>query len=339
MSTAVLALRMVLAAVFLVASVGKLRDLPGARRAVRDFGVPERASAAVGVLLPLAELAIALALLFPPTARWGAAAAFLVLMAFIAGIANALRQGEAPDCHCFGQIHSAPAGRGTLARNALLGALAAIVVVEGPGPAVDAWVGARSAAELVAVGAGILALVFGSIAFRLWRVQKQLYLDLGTAQRLAASAPPGIPIGSPAPPFTLQSLRGGTVTLDSLRARGLPLLLVFASPSCHSCVELLPQVGRWQRSLAERLTIAVINTGSVDENRAVLEEHGLEDVLLQERFETIESYRIRSTPSAVIVTMAGKIGSNPAESVFGIEPLIRLALRDGADVLVGDSVA
>src|SRR5579864_2588346 len=102
MATVALALRLVLAAVFLTASVGKLLDLKGSRRAVRDFGVPERAAGFVGTALPLAELAVALALVFRPSARWGAAVALLLLLGFIAGIARALARGEQPDCHCFG---------------------------------------------------------------------------------------------------------------------------------------------------------------------------------------------------------------------------------------------
>ena len=53
-------------------------------------------------------------------------------------------------------------------------------------------------------------------------------------------------------------------------------------------------------------------------------------MLLQEGFEVSDAYRIRGTPSAVIVASDGTIASNPAETVFGIEPLLRLALRDGA---------
>jgi peroxiredoxin len=336
MGTAVLALRMALAAVFAVAAVAKLRDLEGSRRAVRDFGVPERAAATAGVLLPLAELATAVCLVVAPSARWAAVAALALLLAFMAGIANALRRGEAPDCHCFGQIHSAPVGRGTLVRNAVLAGLAVIVIAEAPGPAVDDWVSARSGAELVAVGAGIFAAAAGLLSLWQWREMRRLQFDLATVQRIAAGAPPGIPIGSPAPDFSLTDLRGDTVTLQSLRERGQPILLVFVSPGCDSCVELLPQLARWQRTLAERLTIALISGGKARDHEA-WEELGLEDILLQDRYELIEAYRIRGTPSAVIVTLEGTVGSNPAESVYGIEPLIRLALRDGAGSLVQGS--
>jgi peroxiredoxin len=319
---------MVLAAVFLTAGVAKLFDLQGSRQAMRDFGVPARLSGAGGLLLPIAEIAAAVALIFVPSARWGAAGAFVLLFGFTAGIANALRHGIAPDCHCFGQIHSAPAGRGTLIRNAGLAAIAAFAVIKAPGPALDSWVAARSAAELVAVGLGVAAGVLALFAAQLWVEARHLRRDLGSAQRMAAGAPPGLPVGVPAPEFALQSVDGETVTLEGLRERRLPILLVFASPWCSSCLDLFPNLRRWQQTLAQRLTITLISSGTVKDNQLLFREHGLENVLLQEQSELIESYRIRGTPTAVLVNVDGTIGSIPAESVFGIEPMVRLVLRD-----------
>ena len=335
MSTILLALRIALAAVFAVAAVGKLRDLDGSRRAVVNFGVPARAAAAAGVVLPLVELAIAVALVPEPSARWGAIAAFVLLLGFIVGIATALRRGETPDCHCFGQIHSAPAGRGTLARNAVLAAMAAVVVADGPGPSIDSWIGARSGAELIAIGAGVLAVILGLLLVQLWVERRRLRSDLGTARRMAAAAPPGIPLGSVAPDVSLKYLDDEPVTLSSLQKLGRPMLLVFMNPGCHSCTELVPKLAGWQRSLAERLTIAVVSRGQARDHE-VWTRHGLQKILVQDGSEASEAYRIRGTPSAVIVTTAGTVGSNPAETVFGIEPLIRLALREGTDVLVAE---
>jgi peroxiredoxin/uncharacterized membrane protein YphA (DoxX/SURF4 family) len=339
MDTADLLIRLLLVAVFATAGVGKLLDLEGSRHAVRDFGVPDRLANLAGGLLPIAELGVAVALIFRPTAQWGALVALLLLMAFIGGIANALRHGVAPDCHCFGQIHSAPAGRGTLVRNGVLAALALVVAISGPGPAVDTWVGDRSAAELVAVAAGIAAAVLGFFAYQLWTEVRQLRVDITSARRQAAGAPPGLPIGTPAPAFALTSIDGATVTLDELRDRGHPILLTFTSPYCSSCAEVFPNLRRWQQTLAERLTIALISSGSVEDNEALVKQYGLQQLLIQEQSEVLQDYRIRGTPSAVIVTPDGKIGTLPAESVFGIEPMVRLVLRgdDLASVAQGSA--
>jgi uncharacterized membrane protein YphA (DoxX/SURF4 family)/peroxiredoxin len=340
MTTAVLAIRMLLAAVFAVAGVAKLRDLEGSRAAMKDFGVPAGLAGPAGVLLPLAELAVAIGLVPTASARWAAALGLLLLLAFIWGIATALRRGESPDCHCFGQLHSAPAGPATLARNAVLAALAVVVVAEAPGAALDDWMAARTAAELVAVGAGIAAIFFGAGWLVMWRQRRGLLTQLGRAQRMATSAAPGVPIGSRAPDFSLPDLYGNTVTLDALLERGRPLLLVFLSPGCESCVELLPKLARWQSSLADRLTLVLLSTGRVKVNQPIFEEYGIsDDVLLQEFMEVSDAFRIRGTPSAVVITADGTVATNPAETVFGIEPLLRTALNDGVTVQAGSPVA
>src|SRR4051812_49096998 len=100
--------------------MAKLADLPGSRQALEDFRVPSAFVPAGVVALPLAELTAGVLLVVAPTARSGAALAALLLMAFIIGISSALRRGQAPACHCFGQISSQPAGAETLTRNVVL---------------------------------------------------------------------------------------------------------------------------------------------------------------------------------------------------------------------------
>lgn len=338
MTTIVLGLRVALAAVFLAAGIGKLLDLAGSRRALRDFGVPERVTGVAGVLLPATEIAVAVALIFRPSARWGAIAALLLLGAFILGIARALARGEEPDCHCFGQIHSAPAGPLTLARNAVLAAFAVVILAYGSGPALDTWVGARGAAELVAVGIGIVALGAMAYALMLRTELKRLRGDLGIARQAAATGRSGLPIGSEAPAFALSDFRGETVTLAQLLGRGQPLLLIFMSPTCGPCETLAPRVRDWQQTLSARLTVAVVSTGTAEAN-AKYDEQGLVDLLLQERSEVSDMYGISGTPSALFVSGSGKIASAPGESEFGIEPLVRLALRDGLGAALQDSAA
>ena len=131
MDAALLAARLVLAAVFAVAGAAKLADLAGSRAAVAGFGVPERLAGPAGTALPFAELATAALLLPEATARAGAIAALGLLLAVSAGVSASIARGDAPDCHCFGQLHSEPAGPRTLARNFALALLAGFVVVAG----------------------------------------------------------------------------------------------------------------------------------------------------------------------------------------------------------------
>ena len=80
MSTVVLASRVGLAVVFLIAAIGKFADLRGSRASLVGFGVPERAAGVLGTLLPVAELCVAVTLIPVPTAQWGALGALILLL-------------------------------------------------------------------------------------------------------------------------------------------------------------------------------------------------------------------------------------------------------------------
>jgi len=121
--------RIVLAGVFAVAGWTKARDPAGTRAAVRDFGVPAALAVPVAFLLPVAELTVAILLLFKDTVVAGAVGAVVLLALFIAAITVSLARGQQPDCHCFGQVRSRPVSRTTLARNWLLMALAVLVLL------------------------------------------------------------------------------------------------------------------------------------------------------------------------------------------------------------------
>jgi uncharacterized membrane protein YphA (DoxX/SURF4 family) len=110
LDTALLIARLLLILIFAVAGASKLADRAGSRRAVTDFGLPTSLAAPLAILLPLAELAVAAALIPASTAWWGALGALALLLAFVAGISLNLARGNQPECHCFGQLHSAPAG-------------------------------------------------------------------------------------------------------------------------------------------------------------------------------------------------------------------------------------
>ena len=128
MDIVLLLARLLLAGVFIVAGAAKLADRTGSRQGIIDFGVPATLAAPLGILLPLAELAVAAALIPTATAWWGAVGALGLLLVFVLGIAVNLARGRKPDCRCFGQLHSAPAGWKTLARNGAPAAVAGFVV-------------------------------------------------------------------------------------------------------------------------------------------------------------------------------------------------------------------
>jgi peroxiredoxin len=339
---ALVVVRLLLAAVFAVAALAKLADRAGSRQAIVDFGAPRALASPGALLLPLAELSVAVALIPRATAWWGALGALALLLLFSAAIATNLARGRKPDCRCFGQLSSSPVGWMTLARNGALAALAGFVVAGGPddpGRSAVAWLGDLTAVQLAGVIGAALALALlligaallvnlarqnGRLLLRIEALEKRLEGGSAPAAPMAAA---GLPIGEPAPPFQLSGLYGETLTLDALRAAGNPVLLVFADPNCAPCNSLVPEISDWQRAYAPQLTIAFITRGRPEENRAKSTEHGLRNVLLQRDREVAEAYKEEGTPCAVVVRPDGTIGSPLAAGPEAIRALVARTLQ------------
>ncbi|MDQ3224199.1 MAG: redoxin domain-containing protein [Gemmatimonadota bacterium] len=348
MDLALLIARLLLAGVFAVAGAAKLVDPSGSRQAMRDFGVPVRLAAPLGFLLPLAEIAVAVALVPKGSAWWGALGALALLLLFVIGIGANMARGKRPDCHCFGPLHSAPAGWTTLARNAVLAAIAGFVVWrawDNPGHSAVAWMTDLSTAEQVGLLAGLL--VFGLLAAGGWAIVQLLgqngrllvrldsleaALNAGGGVTNPARIPIpteselGLPVGAPAPGFSLPGLYGETLTLDALRAAGQPVLLVFSDTGCAPCHALMPELGRLQREQADRITVALLSRGTPEANRPKTSAHGLNRVLLQQDREVAESYQAEGTPIGVVVHADGTIGSPLALGADAIRSLIARAV-------------
>src|ERR687890_184241 len=356
MDAALLIARLVLAGVFSLAGVAKLSDLKGSRQAIIDFGVPLAIAAPLGLVLPVAELSVAATLLPASTAWWGALGALTLLSVFVAGISINLARGKKPNCHCFGQLHSAPAGWKTLARNGVLAAISGFVVWAGyegggAGPSALSWLGALSTAQLLALLGGVLVLFLlagqwwflvhllrqnGRLLVRLEAVEATLAEGGGVVAPSANGTPvhqaEGLPVGSEAPEFSLSGLHGETLTLEALRSSGKPVMALFTDPGCGPCNALLPDVGRWQEEHAKKLTLSLISRGEVEENKTKASEHGLSNVLLQKDWEVSESYEVRGTPSAVLISPDGKIASPVAGGVEGIRGLLSYAVGKRAQL-------
>jgi methylamine dehydrogenase accessory protein MauD len=333
-----------LAAVFAVAAATKLLDREGSSIAMRSFGVPDRLAGIAARLLPIVEIAIA-ALLLPVSTRGDAAVAALVLLlAFCAAIARAVARGEAPECHCFGQLHSAPAGWRTLGRNLALAALAALVVATGrddTGPSVFAWTGRLERAEwLVLALAVVLAVVIAVAGSLLVHVLRGYGRVLGRLERLEGrlrdagfdlDEPDDVPRlglepGTAAPAFWLPSVEGDRVALGDLLEPGRPALLLFTSPTCGPCTHLLPTVAAWQAEHGDELTVVLVSSGDAGAVRAEAAEHGLANVLLDEGMAAYEAYGANGTPSAVLVADDGTIAAWLAAGSEWIETLVEQAL-------------
>lgn len=326
--------RCVLIVVFGFAGLAKLRDIGGFRETLIEFGVAKFLAPVGAVALPVVELLTAGAL--AASGNLGGWLALALLVTFSGGILANLLLGRQPNCRCFGQLKSTPIGWSILLRNVVLAVSALAIVWDSyhPQPSFAASLFEQmSAGERVALLVGGVQLVMIALVVALaWQIVKQqgrilLRLDsldhLGTGdvdpRRSVESFRIGLDQGLPAPDFELGNLLGETVTLSGMLSRGKAVLLVFSSPQCGPCQQLLPNVADWARQLAGELTVAIVSEGKLSEHKGypagVL-------VLLQKAREVADRFEAWGTPSAVLVQSDGSIGSRVAAGADQIAVLV-----------------
>ncbi|HZY57747.1 MAG TPA: redoxin domain-containing protein, partial [Rubrobacteraceae bacterium] len=221
---------------------------------------------------------------------------------------------------------------------------------EGAGPSAVSWLAGLSPAQLMALIVGLVVLSVvaaqwwflvhllrqnGRLLVRIEALETRLGMG-GTLPSqngaVPVQPPAGLPVGCQAPAFSLSGLYGETLTLESLRALGRPVMLFFTDPNCGPCNTLLPEIGRWQQEHAEKLTVSLISRDDPEENRAKAAEHGLQHVLLQKDREVSEAYKAYGTPSAVLVQPDGTIGSPVVGGAEAIRALLAYAVGERAQL-------
>lgn len=349
MSIVLLVARLVLTAIFAVSGIAKLADPSGTRQAIAGFGLPDGLARIGAWVLPVAEIGVAILLLSVSTAWWGSLAALALLAAFCTAIGVNLYRGRAPDCHCFGQLHSEPVSSKTLVRNAVLALPAVLVLIVGwtnPGPSAVAWLGDLRLAEAILSGvcAVLAAALIGVVTFlrRLLVRQRELAESVSVMERLfdardegrftrraaAAQTPRGLPVGAAAPDARLATSDGDEVTLGGLIEDHPAVALVFISAGCSPCRELLPKLEGWQRDWSARLRLIVIAPGSRDANAKLVADYPNLGLLIAGDVPVAAAYRAQWTPAAVVVSNQGRIASETKFGVMEIEALLAAAAAD-----------
>lgn len=312
--------RLVLAAVFVFSAVAKLRDRPGSRRAVTDFGVPARAAGVVAAGLPVVELACAALLVSAdPAATLGALASLILLASFTVMIVVNILRGNLVDCHCFGQVGGGSVGWPTVARNCALAVLAGLGLVGsgslGSVPTVIAsFEGTEMVLGVVAVPFAVLVSLLVLAGRALVRRYGEVLLRLEALEMGAGSSAP-----QPAPGFALSDLDGKLVTLGQVLEQQRPVLVVFISPTCALCSQLTPDLAAWQRDREHPIAVVIISDGTPEANRAKFLADSSAQILLQQKREVAVAYKVAGTPAAFLLGVDGLFASR---SVYGV-PAVR----------------
>lgn len=336
MEIILLFIRIFLFAVFAVAGVGKLLDLEGSEKAVKEFGAPEELGKTLAIALPFAEIVFAVCLLFVSTSWVGAIGALLLLATFVGGMMWQLAQGKAPDCHCFGAIHSEPVSKKSLMRNAVFAILALFLVAQGRD---NQGLGLSELTNEMAIQLVIgLATVgmLGAVVFFLKRISEQqtqimrrievielISSEGGEVKRDdAGSVHDGLPLGAPFPDFELADTSGRMVAFEHLLGAAKPTLFFFVSPTCDPCKALLPEIETWQTELKNKLQIVFVSSGKAQENLEKFGVAGFQQILLQNDRELAEATGAKWTPTALFVNADGAIASHLAVGDAAIRELV-----------------
>jgi peroxiredoxin len=346
MLAASLTARICLAAIFLLAAMMKLTRPARTREAMSDFGVPLRFASVAAAGVVAAELLVAVALLIPSTARWGAVAGLVLLASFSAAVAVVLRRGESVACNCFGSLSEEPVTGATLVRNACLAALAIFIAVAA-GQHGELTLAAPFTALglhdslLVAGGVVVLTLLAGSLWLNLGLLRQhgRMLTRLATVEErlgLAPETPPEtLAVGAAAPDVTVSDVTGNEVAVSSLLEPGLPLVLIFTSPGCRPCSVLIPEVARWQAKHADELRIALVVAAGLDEVRATAQEHAIALALADPGRRLAGAFGIAATPTAVLLDASGHVAAPFARGSAAARVLVHRSaaiLDSGRDV-------
>src|SRR5215204_710994 len=356
MDTVLLIVRLILFAIFAIAAIGKFLDPKGSEKAVTEFGIPSDLAKPFAVALPFAEIIFAFCFLFVSMSWVGAIGALLLLLTFIGGMIWQMAQGRAPDCHCFGQIHSEPVSWKTLARNIGFAILALTLVARGrDGQGLSLTDGDTNtdimqliliflAVALIAAALFYLKKILDTQTLILRRLELvELLSHEGVPQERNEAGHPqdGLPIGSPFPDFELTDSLNRSVSLESTLGNGKPSVFFFVSPTCEPCRALLPDMESWEAELGGQLNFVLFSNGTSDANREKFAGVFVDDVVLQKGREVADAVRARWTPTAVFVRADGTIGSHLAAGDIAIRELIdklrKENLADSDLFVVGES--
>src|SRR5437868_1710313 len=316
MEIAVLLVRLFLAAIFALAGVAKFADLKGSEKAFKDFGVPQAIALPGSIALSVAEIVIAALFLSIETSWYAAAAASALLLLFIVQMIYQIARGNAPDCHCFGQVHSEPVGVKSIVRNVIFAAMALSLMVRGTSGQGASFTQLPDATIMQLIFGVAIAGLLAAVIFYLKKLSNQqaevihrlevmelVAREGGTVEREDVVHPhEGLPIGAMFPDFKLPDVAGTEVTRDGLTVQKVPspILFFFVAPTCGPCKTLVSEFEQWKTDLEGKVRTVFISSGTPMENLAKFGDEISGAMLLQKGRELADAAKAQWTPTAIL---------------------------------------
>jgi len=139
-----------------------------------------------------------------------------------------------------------------------------------------------------------------------------------------APGPQGVEVGTEIPSATLADLDGHPVTFENLR--GERLLLVNWSPYCGFCEKITPKLAEVEPALRkEGVRLVLVSIGEAEDNRKLVQEKGLEALVLVPQDEGWELFAGLGTPAAYLVDAEGRTESELSYGANEVPGLARAA--------------
>ncbi len=335
MEYAALVLRLVLAGVFVTSATAKVLDYRSAKKAMNDFGVPVFACGFAASFLIVLEYCVAFLFIPVETSRIAAIASAGLLVVFTAAMLRLLLKGKSADCRCFGQLQSRPVDTGSIVRNIVLITIAAgVLLIPETGPDFAAiGSGENQNFVLAVLGFAVWCMLTASVILGLESrnrndvIEERLEKLEATAafldKREAAGDPQeGMPVGSFPREVTLSDVDSNPTALSELWSEDKPLLAILASPSCVPCEALAANFAAWATELSDKINLAIITSGDIEENIAKFGSENRSRLFFQNDDEVAKALGSKWTPTAVLIGTDGRIASRPAAGDTAIEKLV-----------------
>ncbi len=120
-----------------------------------------------------------------------------------------------------------------------------------------------------------------------------------------------LPIGTPAPPATLEDLEGNPVQLLDFVEEGKPTLIEFWASWCEQCEALQPQMDQIQEEYGSRMNLVAVAVAVAQNQRRVrrhLDDHQPGYPYLWDAGgEAVRAYKAATTSIVVILNAQGRV--------------------------------
>jgi methylamine dehydrogenase accessory protein MauD len=149
----------------------------------------------------------------------------------------------------------------------------------------------------------VITLVLAVLLFGLARQVGVLHERVAPMGAMASDRGPAV--GDPAPAIEAITLAGERIELGGQSLSGRSRLVLFVAPTCPVCKKLLP-IARSVAS-AERLEVVLVGDGDLTEQRAMIEQFGLQSVPYVNSPHVGLTFQVSKLPYAILIDAQGVV--------------------------------